>query len=357
MLDLSQANTIKPLIREASRSGSAQLYNESQSRKITLTEYLEELDPSPRTADGRLDTPLDAFERQLAVFDVRIGGRNAATLEQFLMSDAAVLAPEFILREIKAGMALRQDPAELCAVIVPEQGPSVKPVYFKTETVKKPLAEHGEGAGFPVVTVNYRDKSAQMIDRGRQFDFPYRVIRHQKLTEFRALLWAIGAQMAADEVNEIYRILRRGDGTSPESQNVFNGTIGTLSYGDLVHLTLSFDVPSRMSHLLCSPNDLETILNLSQFQDPQIWRHSNQFAAMGDYQAISPFGSKLVRVEGAEATELIALDRRFAVREAVAQPLLVEAEKIINAKLESAVVSKESVYTVMFDNAVKLCDY
>jgi len=62
-------------------------------------------------------------------------------------------------------------------------------------------------------------------------------------------------------------------------------------------------------------------------------------------------------VEGATATELIALDSRFAIRESVGQPLMVEAEKVITAKLESAVVSKESVYTVMFDDAVKLCNY
>lgn len=357
MLDLSKATSLKPLIREASRSGSVQLYYEAQSRNLSLSEYLEELDPSPRSADGKIDAPLDAFERQLAVHDIRIGGRNALSVEQFLMSDAAVLAPEFILREIKYGMSLRQDPSELCAVIVPEQGPAVKPIYFKTETVTKPLAEHSEAAAFPVVTVGYREKSAYMIDRGRQFDFPYRVIRNQKLTEFRALLWAIGAQMAEDEVSEIYRILRRGDGTSSEPVNVFIGDPGTLTYADLVHLTLSFEVPARMTHLLCSAADLETILNIQQFQDPQIWKDSQTFAKVGDYQGISPFGSKLVRVNFAEATELIAIDRRFAIREAVAQPLTVEAEKIINAKLESAVVSKESVYTVMLENAVKLCDY
>ncbi|MCX7835963.1 MAG: hypothetical protein N2450_07855 [bacterium] len=357
MFDLTKATSLKPIIRDASRSGSVQLYHEAQSRNLSLSEYLEELDPSPRTADGKITVPLDAFERQLAVHDIRIGGRNALSVEQFLMSDASILAPEFIVREIKYGMTLRQDPSELCGVMVSEQGPAVKPLYFKTETVQKPLAEHGEGAAFPVVTVGYREKSAYMVDRGRQFDFPYRVIRNQKLTEFRTLLWAIGAQMAEDEVNEIYRILRRGDGTSGEPPNVFNGNPGELTYADLVHLTLSFKVPSHMTHLLCSPEDLEKILNLPQFQDPMVWRDAQSFSKVGDYQALSPFGSKLVRVDGAEVTEMIAMDKRFAIREAVAQPLLVEAEKIINAKMESAVVSKESVYTLMLEDAVKLCDY
>ncbi len=233
----------------------------------------------------------------------------------------------------------------------------MKPVYFKTADVQKTVARHGEAAGFPTVTVNYREKDAQMIDRGRQFDFPYRVIRHQRLTEFRALLWAIGAQMAADELNEIYNVLRNGDGTSPAPENVFNGSAGTLAYTDLVHLVLEFGAPAKMTHLLSSRTDLEKILNMSQFEDPAIWNRRELLAHVGTYTGLQPLSGKLVMVEGATATELIALDSRFAIRESVGQPLMVEAEKVITAKLESAVVSKESVYTVMFDDAVKLCNY
>ncbi len=357
MIDLSRAEALKPTIRDASRSGNLALYHEAQTRGITLTELLEEYDPSPRTPDGRIDSQLDAFERQLAVHDIRIGGRNAASVEQFLMSDAVMLAPEFILREIRHGMTLIVDPSDLVAVQVPEKGPSVKPAYFKTEQVKKTVARHGEAAGFPTVTVNYREKDAQMIDRGRQFDFPYRVIRHQRLTEFRALLWAIGSQMAADELNEIYNVLRNGDGTSPAPANVFNGSAGTLDYKDLVHLVLEFSAPARMTHLLLGRSDLEKILNMSQFEDPSIWHSHEMIARTGNYSAMQPLHGKLIKIDGATATELIAIDSRFALRESISQALMVEAEKVISAKLETAVVSKESVYTVMLDDAVKLCNY
>ena len=65
----------------------------------------------------------------------------------------------------------------------------------------------------------------------------------------------------------------------------------------------------------------------------------------------------LVRVPNATATKVIGLDSRFAVRETVSQPLMIEVDKVINQKLESAVVSKESVYTIMVDGAAKLSDY
>ena len=356
MIDFSRAEALKPTIRDASRSGNLALYHEAQARGLTLTELLEEYDPSPRTADGGVDSPLDAFERQLAVHDIAVAGRNAATVEQFLMSDAVLLAPEFILREIRRGMALVQDPAELVAVQVPEKGPSVKPVYFRLLDAKKTVARHGEGAGYPAVTVNYREKEAKMVDRGRQFDFPYRVIRHQRLTEFRAFLWAVGGQMAADELTEISDILINGDGTSGGATDVFNGTPGTLAYSDLVHLALAFQPPTQMTHILGSQTDIEKILNFTQFQDPSLWR-GDLFSVSGSIRSFLPFNAKIAVVPSARESVLTALDKRLAIRESVAQPLMVEAEKIISATLESAVVSKESVYTVLYDEAMYKSDF
>jgi len=81
------------------------------------------------------------------------------------------------------------------------------------------------------------------------------------------------------------------------------------------------------------------------------------FQRSGDFRSLLPLNARLVIVPHATATKVLGLDRRFAVRESVAQPLMIEAEKVIAQKLESAVVSKESVYTVMVDGAALLSDY
>jgi hypothetical protein len=356
-LDFTQAYALREKINDHSRSGNLALYAEAQERGLTLSELLEELDPTPRRADGTLDSPLDAFERQLYLAGVVNTGRNATSLEQFLTGAGLILVPEYVSREIQNGYRMVQDPGNLVAASVPERGPSVKPIYIKTEQAKKPLARRSDSAAYPVVQLVYREKDAAMVDRGRQFDFSYRVLKNQKLAEFRVFLNWIGAELAFDEINEIYNIIVNGDGTSPAPTNAFNGTAGSFGYSDLTHLALSFGGPAHMTHLLGAKTDIEKILNISEFQDPQAFQGLQMFHESGDYRTFLPIHTKLVICPNATATKFAALDHRFAIRESVAQPLLIEAEKVISQKLESAVISKESVYTIMVDDAIAVSDY
>ncbi|MFN3821206.1 MAG: hypothetical protein ACK4OO_02635 [bacterium] len=352
-ISLENARKLKEVITAHSRAGNLALYAEAQELGLSFSELLETLDPSEP------DSPLDAFERQLAVHNIVTEGPRSITLEQFFLGGGLILLPEYILREIRRGYTMVQDPGDLIATSVPENGPTVRPIYIRTEEAQKPLARRGSGSGsaYPRVELLYREKEAAVVDRGRQFDFSYRVVRNQKLAEFRVFLWWIGAQMAYDEIDEIYQVLLNGDGTSPGASNVFNGQAGQFTYTDLVHLAFSFNVPARMTHILGSKGDIEKIVNLAQFQDPVVWRESERLQRTGDYRSFYPVNARLVVVPRAVSTKILGMDARFAIRESVAQPLMIEAEKVINQKLESAVISKESVYTVMVEGAALLSDY
>ncbi len=356
-LDFSQAESLKASIVRHSRAGDLSLYAEAQERGLTLSELLEELDPSPRDWEGKQEGVLDAFERQMLVLGLTGSGRRAITVEDFYLGGGLILLPEYIQREIERGYRLVQDPRELLAASVPVNGPSIKPIYIKTTGAKESLAKRAEGAAYPGVQLLYRDKEAEIVDKGRRFDFSYKVIRGQRLDEFRVFLWWIGAQLAYDEIDDIYDVVVNGDGTSPGATNVFNGTAGSWAYSDMVHLAMSFDVPSQMTHVLGTKTDIEKILNLSQYQDPDTWHAAELFRQQGRYQGLLPMNAKLVVAPNATATKFAAFDKRFAIRESVAQPLMIEAEKIISQKLESAVISKESVYTIMVDDALKASDY
>jgi hypothetical protein len=355
-LDFTNSYPLREKIAEHSRSSNLSLYAEAQERGLTFSELLEELDPSPRTPDGSLESGLDAFDRQLYLAGVVTAGRSATTLEQFQTGAGLILAPEYVSREIRRGYEMVQNPSDLVGASVPERGPSVKPIYIKTDLAKKSLGRRSEEANYPVVKLMYREKEAAMVDRGRQFDFSYRVLKNQKLVEFRVFLWWIGAQLAYDEIAEIYRIIINGDGTSPAPSNVFNGTAGSFVYTDLVHLAMSFSGPARMTHVIGTTADIEKILTINEFINPLSFQ-GKTLDVTGDYHTFLPMNCKLVVCPGATATKLAALDNRFAIRESVAQPLLIEAEKVISQKLESAVISKESVYTIMVDDAISMSDY
>ncbi|NQT34730.1 hypothetical protein HQ587_06030 [bacterium] len=352
-LDLDNANKLKELVIHHSRAGNPAFYAEAQEQGINLSDLFEQLDPSEP------DSKLDAFERQLMLHGIESEGRKAISMEQFFVGGGLILLPEYILREVKRGYRMVQDPTDLLATVVHEPGPTVRPIYIKTETAKKSLAKRGSGGGsaYPRVGLYYSDKETNILDRGRQFDFSYRVARNQKLTEFRVFLWWIGAQMAYDEIDEIYNVMLNGDGTSAGAADVFDGVGGTFAYSDLVHLAMAFNVPARMTHILAGSAEIENIININELKDPQAWNQQELMRKSGDYRSFLPVNARLVIVPNAVATKVIGLDSRFAVRETVSQPLMIEAEKVINQKLESAVVSKESVYTIMVDGAAKLSDY
>ena len=356
-MDLTRSNTLKDKVIELSRTGSMAWYREAQEQGLTLSEYLEKMDPSPRNEQGRIASPLDAFERLLYVLDLPSSGKESITVDEFFVSKGMILSAELLMREIRRGYKMVQDPEEMVAVSVSVNGPSVRPIYIKTDNAQKSLALKEEGAEYPSVKMAYRDKELNIKDKGRRFDFTYKLVKNQKLTEFKNFLWWVGAQIAYDEIDDIYDVIVNGDGTSGGATDYFNGTPGTLAFSDLVHLAASFTVPAQMTHLLAAKSDIETILTMSQFQDPLSWRESELFARTGDYRAFRPVNAKLVSAPNATATKLAALDHRFAIRESVSQPLMIEAEKVISQKLESAIVSKESVYSLMVEEAIAISDY
>ena len=65
---------------------------------------LENIDPSENYKGTQLEN-LDAFQRQLKRFDIKVSGRNSDTIEKFFKtSDSAALFPEYISRAVAQGI-------------------------------------------------------------------------------------------------------------------------------------------------------------------------------------------------------------------------------------------------------------
>jgi len=349
-LDLSQSKQLKDLLLKHSTTADISLYREAQERGITFSAMLEEVDPSPA------DSELDAFQRQMLMFDLIDSPGKSITVDSFFVKSGMILLPEFVQRQVSEGYRMVYNPESLVGTVVYDKGPTVQPVYLKTEEAQKSAAIKADGSAYPKSTLFYREKSVGMIDRGREFNFTYKVLQNQQLAEFRTFLKYIGAQIATDEIDEIYTIIVAGDGSSPAATDVFNGTGGTLAYSDIVHLAMSFEAPAQMTHILAKQSDMEVILNLSQYRDPAIWLALKTIGT-DQLTGLLPIHAQLVVAPSATAEKIVGLDARFAMRETVAQPLMIEADKIISQKIDQAVISKESVYTVLLDDAAFVSDY
>ncbi|MBR5381811.1 MAG: phage major capsid protein, partial [Oscillospiraceae bacterium] len=77
------------------------MYHESGR---SFTQVLEKLDPSENYKGTALEG-LDAYQRQLKRFDIRVKGAGSDMVEKFFRTtESAVLIPEYVARSVRAGM-------------------------------------------------------------------------------------------------------------------------------------------------------------------------------------------------------------------------------------------------------------
>ena len=369
-IDLSAAKEIQKDYLSKYKGKELDLYKDLDAEgqnadvRLTLSDKLEQLDPSDEDSQK---LGIDAFQRQLLVNDISLTGPNSITIEKLAQGQNMVLMPELMLREIDAGMKLspRYNYPELVASKQQVKGVSYRPVYIPNLTLgstalrgrsAKTLAERaaaGKGGHFPVTAFRYREKDITIKDYGRVFDVEYKVVRNMPWEKFKIILQLIGAQISVDKIFDIYDMGITGDGTVGAATDTFSGTSGTLAYTDLVTNYLLFNGGFVMNAMLCPQTSMETVLAMAQFQDPlSNWK----FQQTGEL--VTPMGAVMAQVDSVASgsptgTVIVTIDKRFAIEETEAQPLMVEVDKIIALKFEEAVISEESVFSVLADGAIR----
>jgi len=322
------------------------LYLEAESRGLTLSELLEtpEYDPSP------LDSPLDAFERQLALAGIRLGGKNPTLVDQFYQK-APSLMPEFILREIKKGRAMRPELASLIANSTVVTNNRYTPFHVDTaSTDRLSLRPIGEGGEIPQLLVTEQNHSINVPEYGLGLKTSYKALRYRTTAQFRVLLWYIGFRLQTDKIGLIVDCLINGDGNDNPAPTVNAAASGTLTYDDLITLWAEFE-PFEMNTLVCHIDKMKTILTLEEFKDPLA---GFRFRRTGE--KFSPLGAALVRSDEVPVDLVVGLDARFAVEEIITQPLIVEYDKIIEQRFEEAVITESVAYARVIREAAVVLD-
>lgn len=322
-------------------------YLEAESRGLTLSELLETDDYDPSAPES----PLDAFERQLAARGIRVGGASPLTVELFYRGAPALL-PEFMLREIRRGQAMRPELAGLVGSTSRVAGNRYTPFDVDASISDKrwSLRPIGDGANVPAVLVTERTNSIDVPDYGLALKASYKALRHRTTTQFKVLLWYIGYRMQVDKLGMLVDVLINGDGNENAAAVINTAASGTLAYADLVSFWAELH-PFEMNTLMCAKDKIKTILTMSEFKDPMA---GFRFQSTGEL--VSPLGSMLVRSDEVAADRMIGFDKRFAAEEVITQPLTVEYDKIIEQKFEEAVISESVAYAKVIPDAVKVLD-
>ena len=310
----------------------------------TFSQVLEKLDPSEQYKGTALEG-LDAFQRQLKRFDIRVKGAGSDLVDKFFStSQSAVLFPEYIARAVKVGIDESNILPEITATETRIDGMDYRSITSVPEDEKK-LKRVAEGAAIPQTTVKTQSSLVRLHKRGRMLVASYEAIRFQKLDLFSVTLRQIGAQIGRMHLEDAVNVILHGDGNDNPAAEVDVKSAGTLTYDDLLTFWNGFE-PYQLNTLLVGSDTMVKLLSLSQMQDAAA---GLTFQATG--KLITPMGAKVLRSSAVPAGKIIGLDKHYALEMVKAGDVSVEYDKLIDRQLERAAITTISGYAKIFADA------
>ena len=310
-----------------------------------LTETLEKLDPSENYKGTSLDG-LDAFQRQLKRFDIKVTGADSDCVEKFFQtSSSAALFPEYISRAVKQGMVQRDVLADITATRTNIEGLDYRALALSPSNSALELATLGEGDLIPETNITVQSHLITLHKRGRMITGSYEALRFQRLDVFTLMLRQIGAYIAKMNLTDAITTLTSGDGNSNAASVYTVDTTGTLTYSDLVKLWGVLP-PYNLTTLIAPTAQVKALLNMTEMKDSFA---GHNFHATGDL--VTPLGAKLIHAPSMTSGKIIGLDKNYALEMVVAGDVGTEYDKIIDRQLERATVSYIAGFAKIFTGA------
>ncbi len=320
----------------------------------SFTAVLEREDPSERYKGTALEG-LDAFQRQLKRFDIKVKGSASDPVEKFFQTaQSAVLFPEYIARSVRQGMEEADLLPSITAAVTRIEGMDYRPVTSVPEKGKKELRRVEEGTTIPQTQVRSQENLVKLHKRGRMLVCSYEAVRYQKLDLFSVTLRQMGAHISRQLLEDAIGVLEKGDGNDNAAEALrvgtapIGGTAGKLTYSELVDFWAQFE-PYEMNTLLVSGDVMLQLLKMEELQNPLTGLNFQ-----GTGKLISPLGAELLRTGALGRGKLIGLDKRYALEMVKASEVMVEYDKLIDRQLERAAITTITGFAKVFGEASKV---
>ena len=311
----------------------------------SFSQVLEREDPSERYKGTSLEG-LDAFQRQLKRFDIKVKGEASDPVEAFFRtSDAAVLFPEYISRTVRQGMEEGDVLPHITAAVTRIDGMDYRSISSEAVGEEKKLRPVPEGTMIPSTSIKVQANLVKLKKRGRMLVATYEAVRFQKLDLFSVTLRQIGAHIARTQLEDAVDVLINGDGNeNPAAVTTLEAGKG-LDYEALVDFWAKFD-PYVMNTLLVSGDVMLQLLKLPEFQNPLTGLNFQ-----GTGKLTTPLGATLLRTSVLPVKTAVGLDRRFALEMVRSGDVVVEYDKLIDRQLERAAITTISGFVKVFPKA------
>lgn len=317
----------------------------------SFTQVLEQLDPSENYKNTALEG-LDAYQRQLKRFGIKVKGAGSSTLESFFQStEASVLFPEYVARSVRAGMEEGNILPSITASVTKFDGLDYRSVYSQPKEDEKKLKRVEAGAEIPQTEVKVQENLIKLHKRGRMLVASYEAVRFQKLDVFSVMLRQIGSQIMRQHLDDAIGVIINGDGNGNAAASYaigtdpITGTAGTLTYSALLDFWAQFD-PYSMNTILVAPDIMLKMLKLAEFQNPLTGLNFQ-----GTGELTNPLGAKLIKTNAVPAGKIIGLDRNYTLEMVMAGDVSVEYDRLIDRQLERAAITSISGFAKLYKEA------
>ena len=316
----------------------------------SFSQVLEREDPSERYKGTSLEG-LDAFQRQLKRFDIKVKGEASDPVEAFFRtSDAAVLFPEYISRTVRQGMEEGDVLPHITAAVTRIDGMDYRSISSEAVGEEKKLRPVPEGTMIPSTSIKVQANLVKLKKRGRMLVASYEAVRFQKLDLFSVTLRQIGAHIARTHLEDAVDVLMNGDGNENPAAITAIEAGNALDYSALVDFWAKFD-PYVMNTLLVSGDVMLQLLKLPEFQNPLTGLNFQ-----GTGQLATPLGAALLRTSVLPEKTAVGLDKRFALEMVQSGGVMVEYDKLIDRQLERAAITTVSGFAKVFPEASQVLE-
>lgn len=316
----------------------------------SFTGALESIDPSENYKGSALEG-LDAYQRQLKRFDIKVSGAGSDVVEKFFKtSDSATLFPEYVARAVRQGMEEANMLPKLVASVTNIDSLDYRSITSVPSEDDKTLKDVAEGAVIPQTVVKTRENLVRLRKRGRLLVASYEAIRFQRLDLFTVTLRQIGAYIAKAQLADAIDVIVNGDGNNNAAATTAAASAGTLAYSDIVNLWKDLD-PYEMNVIIANNTDAVSMLNLTEFKDSAA---GLSFHATG--KMITPIGAELIRSSAAAGGSIIGLDKNCALEMVKAGEVMTEYDKLIDRQLERAAITSIAGFAKIFSEASRVLE-
>ena len=312
----------------------------------SFTQALESIDPSENYMGTDLEG-LDAYQRQLKRFDIKVSGKNSDSIEKFFRSsDSAALFPEYVSRAVAQGM----EEADLVSKITATTT-TIDTLDYRTLACASAddLVPHAvnEGAEIPEAKITTQDNLVKLFKRGRVLSASYEAIKYQRLDLFTVTLKQLGAAIARAQLADAINVIVNGDGNYGKAETMTVSENGNITYSDLVDFWNKFS-SFNLTTLIASPDALAKILKLGEFRDAYT---GLDFHSTG--KLITPFGADLYKSIDVPAGTIIGLDKNCALEKVQAGSIVTDYDKLIDRQLEKTSITSIAGFAKIYADASK----